>query len=390
LRRPRSGPTLGAVSDASVPPAVRDAVLALLRRHGGGAVSFQVLEPGLSYWFDGEEACVAYAEVDRGRAWVAAGGPIAAPGREVEVMRRFVRAARQAGRRVRFFGIERDLSAEGCFELLQVGRQPTWDPQAWPATLARRRSLREQLRRARAKGVRVREAAAAEFDDPEGRLRTRVDALVARWLALRPMAPMQFVVRLAPYEFPAERRFLCAERGGDLVGILVAVPIYARSGYLLEDVLRDPAAPNGTVELMFDHAMRALGAEGCRHATFGLAPLAGVHSRLLRLVRRLGRLLYDFEGLHRFKLKLGPCGEDPVWIAYPRGESRLPAVLDVLRAFAGGGLLRFGLRTLAHRRRRARARRGAQRPIVPTPSALSAIARNGGPNEENSVDRTCW
>lgn len=37
-------------------------VLELLRQFGHNTTSFQVLEPGLAYWFDGDDACVAYAD----------------------------------------------------------------------------------------------------------------------------------------------------------------------------------------------------------------------------------------------------------------------------------------------------------------------------------------
>ena len=61
------------VSTAVDDPRVR--ALALLKRHGYNATSFQTLERGFRYWFDGDEACVAYA--DTGSAWVVAGAPIA-------------------------------------------------------------------------------------------------------------------------------------------------------------------------------------------------------------------------------------------------------------------------------------------------------------------------
>ncbi|HET6983586.1 MAG TPA: hypothetical protein VFI53_15695, partial [Myxococcaceae bacterium] len=57
----------------------RRRVLAVLRRHGWNATSFQVLEPGFQYWFADEDACVAY--VDTGRSWVAAGAPLTDPAR---------------------------------------------------------------------------------------------------------------------------------------------------------------------------------------------------------------------------------------------------------------------------------------------------------------------
>jgi phosphatidylglycerol lysyltransferase len=61
----------------------RRRVLAVLRRHGWNATSFQVLEPGFQYWFADEDACVAC--VDTGRAWVAAGAPLTEPARLREV-----------------------------------------------------------------------------------------------------------------------------------------------------------------------------------------------------------------------------------------------------------------------------------------------------------------
>ena len=35
-----------------------DRVLDLLKRHSRHTTSFQILEPGYDYWFDGDDACV--------------------------------------------------------------------------------------------------------------------------------------------------------------------------------------------------------------------------------------------------------------------------------------------------------------------------------------------
>src|SRR5437660_9285307 len=85
--------------------AARGRALALLQRHGWNATSFQILEPGFRYWFDPvDEACVGY--VDTGRAWIAAGSPVAAPERFAEATARFAAAAAAAGRRVCCFATE--------------------------------------------------------------------------------------------------------------------------------------------------------------------------------------------------------------------------------------------------------------------------------------------
>ncbi|HZJ62690.1 MAG TPA: phosphatidylglycerol lysyltransferase domain-containing protein, partial [Kofleriaceae bacterium] len=86
------------MTDPGAPDDDRVRVLALLKRHGWNATSFQILEPGFRYFFDGDDACVGY--VDTGRAWVAAGSPVAPPERFAEISDRFVAAAAAAGRRV--------------------------------------------------------------------------------------------------------------------------------------------------------------------------------------------------------------------------------------------------------------------------------------------------
>jgi phosphatidylglycerol lysyltransferase len=322
--------------------------LALLKRHGWNATSFQILEPGFRYWFlDGDEACVAY--VDTGRAWVAAGAPV---GPQVDWGRAaagFVAAARAAGRRALFFATEErflELTPDAGLSALAIGEQPVWDPVAWRATLQATASLREQLRRARAKGVTVRALSPEELADGSGATRKAVDGLIARWLARRPLPPMGFLVQVHAFSHLAERRCLVAEQGGRVIGFVATVPVYARGGWFVEDLLRDPAAPNGTAELLVDAVMNAAAAAGSRYVTLGLAPLSGRVEAWLRFARRSGSGLYDFEGLRAFKAKLRPASWVSVFLSYPRGRSAARAVLDVLSAFARGGLLRFGLETL--------------------------------------------
>jgi phosphatidylglycerol lysyltransferase len=319
-------------------------VLALLKRHGWNATSFQILEPGFRYWFDERsEACVGY--VDTGRAWVAAGSPVAAPERFAEVTERFVAAAAAVGRRVCCFATELRFRDGVAWSAMRVGDQPSWSPADWTGVLRDNRSLREQLRRARAKGVRVRRLDPAELA-PGQPLRVELDGLIAEWLARRQIAPMGFLVHVDPFGFAVERRHFVAQRDGKLVGFLSAIPIYARPGWFFEDFLRDQDAPNGTVELLIDAGMRAAAAESIPYVTLGLVPLSGEVSPWLRAARRWGKSLYDFDGLRAFKAKLKPRAWDPIYLSYPPGRSGFVAMFDTLTAFSRGGLLRFGVETL--------------------------------------------
>jgi len=321
----------------------RRAFLALLRRFGREATSFVALGAGFRYlWLD-DDLCVPY--VDTGSAWVAAGSPVGPPERCAAAGRAFSERAREAGRGAVLFATEEPFASAAELCSLRVGEQPVWAPASWAATVSRVRSLKEQLRRARAKGVRVERLASAEVEQA-GRRRGAVHSLIARWLSTRPMAPMGFVVQVAPFTFSSERRYYAAWRGGLLVGFLGLSPIPARDGWLFENLLRDPRAPNGTAELLFDGAMRDLATDGVAYATFGLAPLAGELPAWLALARRGGQPLYDFAGLYAFKAKLRPALWEPVFVSYPQGPPALVPIYHVLQAFAGQGFVRFGLATL--------------------------------------------
>ena len=322
----------------------RAAVQALVRRHGWNATSFQVLEPGYRYFFAGPDACVAY--VDTGQAWVAAGAPLAETARMAAVAAAFVTAARAAGRRACFFATEERFTAVVPLRWFPIGEQPVWDPAAWPAALASSRRLREQLRRARGKGVRVRTVDARDAMAPGTDTRAAISALVQRWLRSRELAPLGFLVQVEPLTLLPEHRLFLAERDDVLVALLSMAPIYARDGWLLQHLVRAPDAPNGCTETLIDQAMRCAAGEGASLVTLGLAPLAGDVPPALRLARRAGRALYDFEGLRSFRAKLQPARWDRVLLSFPPETGAVRALGDVLAAFARGGLFRFGLRTL--------------------------------------------
>lgn len=326
------------------PSSARERVLELIQRHGWNATAFQTLESGYAYFFWGADACVAY--VDTGRAWVAAGAPIAAAGDIAAVVDAFIAAARAAGRRCCFFGSERRLHdvAGDALRSVHIGEQPVWDPREWPAILARHRSLREQLRRARAKGVVVRRVHGAELDDPARR--AALHRLTARWLGTKGMAPMGFLVRVELFGFPAHRSCFLAELDGRPVGFAGVVPVPARNGWFIEDLIRDPEAPNGTGELLVDAVMRWAAATGSPWLTLGLAPLAGGVPRPLRLARKGTALLYDFEGLRTWKAKLRPGSWSAISLSFPPTQGAVVSMLDALVAFTRGGFVRFGVRSL--------------------------------------------
>ncbi len=307
-------------------------------------MSFLALESGMKHWFDepppkGTGACVAYVEV--GRAWIAAAGPLAERTDQLRAAERFVQAARDAGKHASFFGTESLIG--GGFKRLLIGEQPIFHPREWLDDLPRRGRLREQLRRVRAKGIVVRRVSESELttDSP---LRQHIEELARTWLSSRHMEPLGFLAALELFHQPAEHRYFVAEQKGSPVAFLSAVPIYRQSAWLVEDVVRRPAAPNGTTEALLYALMQDV--RDASFVTLGLTPLSGDIVWPLRLARLASRPLFDFAGLRMFRARLHPQSWQPVTLVYPREQSAVGALVSALRAFGKGSLTRFGVRSI--------------------------------------------
>ena len=304
----------------------RERARRLVLRWGWNATAYQILNPGLSLWFSGSgDAVVGYVLASRVR--VVAGAPICARERLPQVVREFEAHAARHRHRVCYFGaaqrLEKLLREDKSYSYVVLGAQPIWDPRGWSALVAGHSSLRSQLRRARKKGVRV-----AEWSGEQARSDARLHFCAQQWIEARGLPPLHFLTEPRVLHDLGERRLWVAlspsaEGAEDVAAFLVASPVPARGGWLLEQFVRAPQAPNGSVELLIDAAMRAVGAEGARFVTMGLAPLCRVcaseqdEPRWLRLVllavRAHARRFYNFEGLEAFKSKLRPDGWEPIW-----------------------------------------------------------------------------
>jgi hypothetical protein len=358
--------------NASSPPTPEsfpegDAVMALLRRHGWVATSFQTLSPGLEYWFSAAgDAVVAYRST--GGSWVAAGSAVCAPERLESVLQEFADAARRHGRRAVLFAIEdRAIDAVAApppgakhrFTWIKIGEQPAFDPRAWTLAGRPRQTVRAQVHRAANHGVKVREARPDEFR-PGAPLRDMAEALIGEWRDQRRMSPMAFLVDLHPFREREARRYFVADRGGELVGLLACVPIFARNGWFAEDLIRRPSAPNGTAEALVSAALATFGAEGVEYLTLGLAALSGEPSpldrrapsgirpwlpRIFQWSYRHTNFLYSYRGIRAFKEKFRPDRWEPLYLAVTPPSINPRVVIDMLSAFVPGSRLVFAADT---------------------------------------------
>ncbi len=311
-------------------------------QHGWNSTAYQILNPGISYWFTRDRGAVV-GFIRRARYVLVAGAPVCPPDAIGEVVREFEAECSGKGLKVCYVCAGERLRVQvartGMHAVVAIGAQPVWNPAGWSSVVAGRPSLRAQLRRARNKGVAVEEVQAhSAAGDAE------IARVLDEWMRGRLLPPMEFLTRPGALRGVVEDRLVLVARAhGQAVAYLVASPIAARNGYLIEELARSSKAPNGTSELLIDAAMRRFAADGRGYATLGLVALA--HNvfldsplwlrSLMRFARAHANRFYNFRGLEQFRAKLQPASWEKIYVI-SRERRISPATLYAVGgAFSG-------------------------------------------------------
>jgi phosphatidylglycerol lysyltransferase len=316
----------------------------LVLQYGWNSTAYQILHPEMDHWFSTDgEAVVGY--VQRGNVFVVAGSPVCAESRLLEVAQELERYASVKGYRVCFFAAGTRLRAlldPATHSTVVMGAQPCWNPAHWPDILSKSSSLRAQVNRANNKGV-----SASEWATERAQSDSALHACLQEWLRARTFPRLHFLTEPVLLDHLKDRRIFVAEREGTPIGFLVASPVADRNGWLVEQIVRGSSAPNGTVELMVDAAMRTFADEKSEYITLGLAPLSRrAHIEdvqratwlrlLLTWVRAHGRRFYNFEGLDAFKAKFKPDDWEPIYAISNEPRFSFGTLYAVAAAFSEG------------------------------------------------------
>jgi phosphatidylglycerol lysyltransferase len=279
-----------------------------------------------------------------------AGAPACEAERLADVAAEFEADAAENGQRVCYFAAEsrlESLYADGAYSRVLLGAQPVWKPTDWPEIVRRHKSLRAQLNRAKNKGVTV-----SEWPGERARNSPVLDDVLHAWLDSKGLPSLHFMVEPETLSRLEYRRVFVAECGGQTVGFVLLSPVARRNGWLFEQFPHRPGAPNGTVELMIDAAMRAIAEDGYEYATLGLAPLstrAEVEpfrnpawlQLFLFWLRKHGQRFYNFDGLDSFKAKLRPERWEPVFALSNEPRISFKTLYAIASAFSGNAPFRM-------------------------------------------------
>ena len=325
----------------------------LVLAHGWNSTSYQIINPGIEYWFaPKKEAVVGFVSCAGVR--VVAGAPVCAFEDLPEVVAEFEFEAAQARERVCYFCAEARLeslyAASPNHAKILLGAQPVWQPSNWSEKIAHHTSLRAQLNRARNKGVAVNEWSTEKASNhPE------LIECLREWLTAKGLPPLHFLVESDTLARLFDRRIFVARKDdAEILGFVVLSPVANRNGWLFEQFVHRPGAPNGCVELMIDTAMRALAKDGYDYATLGLSPLSSRAQVapfnnplwvriLLAWMRKHGQRFYNFEGLDAFKSKLQPENWEPVFAIANERRLSPRTLYAIAAAFSGNAPIRLVL-----------------------------------------------
>ena len=322
-------------------------LLRLQTLYGYNPHSLVSIAPGALVWSTPDiDGAITYGEF--GSVWLAAGDPLAPLEDMAELARQFAAFAKRKNRTVAFVPTSAEfarLVSPDDFTAVKVGASPYFDLKTWNPRGDCAKKLRAGVNQARRAGV---EVEMISVDEP---LKKETAQLCLRWLDThRTATTFGWLVALDPFLHSEYKKYFAARVDGKLVGFLAASPIPARKAWYLEDVLRQPDAPDGTPTLLVVEALAKLKAEGALLATLGTAPLATdgpddvptehrVVARTLDVAsRRLGAF-YNFEGLHRFKAKFVPSRWESEYALGQRSVTMPPRVGHaIVRALMPGGL----------------------------------------------------
>ncbi len=334
---------------AAADPEVVERARKLVLAHGWNTTAYQILNPGFHYWFDPAGDAVA-GVVPTAKLWVVGGAPICGAARLRAVSDRLEADAAAAGARVCYVAaqerLERTRRSVPGNALVHLGAEPCWDPAGWPGIVAGNASIRAQVARSRNKGVVIEERRMVGAE-AEGLL----SGVLHEWLESRGLPPLGFLTVPWLLDRTEDRRLFIATRDGAVLAFAILTPVPGRNGWLVEQIARRPAAPNGVGEQLVDAAFRRLAAEGAAFVSLGIVPLSRRTAApddapwWLRGVfgwgRAHARRFYNFEGLDRFKAKLRPDEWQPVYAIFNAPAPTLPMLWGMLEAVVGGPPLSF-------------------------------------------------
>ncbi|GAC58875.1 hypothetical protein GOHSU_56_00080 [Gordonia hirsuta DSM 44140 = NBRC 16056] len=326
--------------------AARDVVRAkeLLRRYGGGTMSWMTTWEGNHYQFLGSgQGYVAFQR--HAGVLIALTDPVCVDDRREEAVRGFIDLAESSGLTPCWFSVGNQTAAaarSSGWRTVKIAEDSIVDLEGLEFKGKSWQGVRTALNKAKKLGI---EHRLVRLADQPLDIRAQVTGISDEWIGGKGLPEMGFTLGGIDEALDDDvYTSLATDQVGDVLGVLSWLPVYGGAGVVVGwtlDVMRRTGDEFGPViEFLLGSAMLEFKAQGAQFVSLSGAPLAGddatgAKGGAERVLDKLGAAmepLYGFRSLHAFKKKFRPRYE-PVYLAY-RDEGDLPRIgLAISRAY---------------------------------------------------------
>jgi phosphatidylglycerol lysyltransferase len=304
---------------------VRGEVSAVLARFGHEAGHYSVLgpDPWQVVWNDDRSGFMGF--LSGRRVLVSWRSPVAEPAEQPGLLARLVDYAEGARKPLLALEVNeavREAGAAFGMTVMWSGNESLVDLSRWSLSGGRRQKLRWARNHARSLGVRWREA------DP---LRSAVDRraltlVESAWKEARPERRTTSFLRTDLMQLAEHRRYFASEGDDGVTSFVSCTPVNER-GWYLQDIVRLPGAPRGSLEGAMALALDTFRDAGYEFASNGPLPFwrpedgwSDPHE-LGPLGRRVFAYFdrqYRFSGINQFRSKVEPDRTIPLYVLRTR------------------------------------------------------------------------
>ncbi|KDQ01614.1 MULTISPECIES: bifunctional lysylphosphatidylglycerol flippase/synthetase MprF [Rhodococcus] len=322
----------------------RAAARELLKRHGGGTMSWMTTWDGNSYYFgESGESVVAFQR--HVGVVVVLADPIANPDRLAAAVDEFTTMSEANGLTPCLFSVGKetaDAATRRGWRTVQVAEDTIVDLPELQFTGKSWQDIRSALNKAKKDDITFRMTTLA--DEPFSVL-AQVRAISEEWVGDKGLPEMGFTLGSVEEALDRDVRVgLAVDPTGSIHGVTSWLPVYGEGGvvqgWTLDVMRRRPDGFRPVVEFLIASSALEFKEQGAQFVSLSGAPLArsddgadaASMDRLLDMLGAAMEPLYGFRSLHAFKKKFKPRYE-PVFLCF-RDEADLPRIgIALTRAY---------------------------------------------------------
>lgn len=327
-------------------------IIQLIQKYGFGSNAAMSLYEGFQFFTIpalNEHGAIAFYNTKS--AWVGAADPLTSQSNLAAILSEFAKSANKNGKvaiLVPTSTATAQVAKELGYRVIMVGSEPYFDLKRYPPSGNTWIDVVPTAKIFHQKGAKVSEFTPASLD---GARKAELDKILQEWLNSRKISPLGFLNRVEPWILAKEKKYFVIEDEQGPISFIAALPIWARKGWYLIDVLRRTSTPVGSTELLILQSMRLLSEQGFEQVSLGIAPLSGLDQlapevadqkihRFLQVVFEKGNQFYNFKTLEQFKQKFKPTSHEPAFLLFYPPRLRPKIAIGMLQAVLPNGILR--------------------------------------------------